>query len=110
MVHDWTWEQANGAIPDGFEIHHIDGDKQNNDLANLQLVDDITHKRLDSPHYRLDAGGAWERRCNVCGEWKPADAEHYYVNTRGWILYGRCRPCHITVVVRAKQKRRLSLR
>lgn len=29
------WETYNGSIPDGYEIHHIDGDRQNNDISNL---------------------------------------------------------------------------
>ena len=33
-----VWEIANGKIPDGLEIHHIDGNHSNNDLANLKLV------------------------------------------------------------------------
>lgn len=106
MVHNWVWEQEHGPIPEGFDIHHVDGDKQNNALDNLMLVDRVTHKRLDSPHFRQDAADAWERRCTICKEWKPADAEHYYLNTQGWVLYGRCRPCHIAVVVKAKQQRR----
>jgi hypothetical protein len=109
FVHVWVWEQANGPIPDGYQIHHIDGDKQNNDLANLTIVTPTEHKRIHSPHYRR-AGDGWERRCNVCGEWKPPDVEHYYLSREGWPLYGRCRPCHIARVVAAKQQRRNNLR
>jgi hypothetical protein len=29
------WRRANGPIPRGYEIHHIDGDRSNNDLSNL---------------------------------------------------------------------------
>jgi hypothetical protein len=105
FVHDWIWEQAHGPIPGGYEVHHANGDKQDNRLENLRLVDDLTHKRLDSPHYR-ERDGRWERRCSICGEWKPATAEHFYLTREGWIAYGRCRPCHIARVVRDKQQRR----
>lgn len=37
-LHQVVWEDANGPVPDGFEIHHRDKDKTNNNLANLQLV------------------------------------------------------------------------
>lgn len=36
--HRYVWEQANGPIPDGYDVHHIDGNGHNNDLSNLQLI------------------------------------------------------------------------
>ena len=32
------WTMANGKIPNGMEIDHIDRDKQNNKLSNLRVV------------------------------------------------------------------------
>lgn len=105
LLHDVVWEQANGAIPGGMEIHHIDEDKLNNALSNLHLVTPLEHKRIHSPYYRRAADGSWERRCGGCGAWKPACAEHFYLNGRGWIMYGRCRPCRIADVTASKRRR-----
>ena len=33
-----VWEAWDGEIPEGFRVSHIDGDKQNNRLDNLELV------------------------------------------------------------------------
>ena len=33
-----VWEAWEGEIPEGFRVSHIDGDKQNNRLDNLELV------------------------------------------------------------------------
>lgn len=41
-VHRLVWEVFNGPIPEGYEINHIDEDKSNNALSNLELV---THKQ-----------------------------------------------------------------
>ena len=37
-AHRIVYEAFNGPIPEGMEIHHIDGDKQNNHISNLQMV------------------------------------------------------------------------
>lgn len=36
-LHRTVWEAANGPIPDGYHVHHIDGDRSNNQLKNLEL-------------------------------------------------------------------------
>ena len=46
LLHRDVWESANGAIPQGWDIHHIDGCKTNNDLANLQLLSKSAHAAL----------------------------------------------------------------
>ena len=38
MEHIIVWEKYFGKVPDGYQIHHIDGNKTNNDIKNLQLV------------------------------------------------------------------------
>lgn len=40
-----VWERANGKIPAGMCIVHIDGDKANDDLRNLRLVNRATMQR-----------------------------------------------------------------
>lgn len=37
-VHVLVWETFVGKIPKGYEINHIDHDKSNNSLSNLELV------------------------------------------------------------------------
>lgn len=34
-MHRYVWEFYNGKIEKGYDIHHIDGDKSNNDISNL---------------------------------------------------------------------------
>ena len=55
-LHRKVWEDANGPIPPGFHIHHRDHDSDNNELANLELVEESKH----CSHHRqerLSTGG-----------------------------------------------------
>lgn len=45
-LHQYVWERENGKIPRGYEIHHIDRDKDNNDISNLMLVAVSEHKAI----------------------------------------------------------------
>ena len=45
-IHRYVWEFYNGDIPKGHHIHHIDGNKSNNDISNLQLLSASEHTRM----------------------------------------------------------------
>jgi ribosomal protein L24E len=44
--HLYLWEQKYGKIPNGYELHHIDGDKTNNNLKNITLLTKYQHRKL----------------------------------------------------------------
>src|SRR5258708_4095523 len=46
VLHRSIWELINGPIPDGFHIHHIDGNKLNNNIENLQCLSHAEHLSL----------------------------------------------------------------
>ena len=43
LLHRKVWEHHNGPIPDGMVIHHKDGDKGNNDISNLEMIELAKH-------------------------------------------------------------------
>lgn len=45
LLHRDIWEKSNGIIPEGFDIHHIDGNKQNNKIENLELIRKDIHAK-----------------------------------------------------------------
>lgn len=46
-LHRYVWETMTGcAIPEGFEIHHKDRNKDNNAIDNLMLIKSEEHRRL----------------------------------------------------------------
>ena len=42
-MHVYVWEYYNGLVPKGFQVHHIDEDKSNNDISNLELLSITEH-------------------------------------------------------------------
>lgn len=44
-LHRVVWEAHNGPIPDGWHVHHRDGDRAENGIANLQLLRAADHSR-----------------------------------------------------------------
>ena len=45
MMHRVVWQHHYGPIPAGYDIHHIDRDRTNNDILNLELIDKAEHTR-----------------------------------------------------------------
>lgn len=45
-IHRYVWEYYNGEIPQGYEIHHVDFDKSNNNIGNLKLMSVTKHASL----------------------------------------------------------------
>ena len=50
-LHQWTWQKENGPQPRGYEVHHKDHNKHNNELSNLELLTAEEH----AEHHREDA-------------------------------------------------------
>jgi hypothetical protein len=50
-------------LEDGEVVHHVDGDKSNDDLKNLVLLTNYDHTRL----HREECGSLVELICPVCG-------------------------------------------
>lgn len=59
--HTVVWEEANGLVPSGYLVHHINEDKHDNRLENLELMEKGAHSRLHNPriHPRIKV-------CEVC--------------------------------------------
>ena len=45
-LHVYIYEKYNGVIPKGMQVHHIDHNKDNNEISNLKLLTKEEHNRL----------------------------------------------------------------
>jgi predicted nucleic acid-binding Zn ribbon protein len=50
-IHRYIWSYYNGDIPEGYHVHHIDHNKSNNDISNLQLLLGHEHIALHTTEY-----------------------------------------------------------
>ena len=100
--HNIIWEKCYGEIPKGMQVHHIDGNKQNNDISNLKLVDSLTHKRMHSGC--VEKNGVLYKPCRKCGVFKPIT--EYYKRKDG--ISPWCKECCIKNAVENKKRRKLN--
>ena len=47
----WIWEQAYGPIPNGFMIHHKNGDRNDDRLENLEMDKVSDHVRMHENNF-----------------------------------------------------------
>ena len=48
LMHRDVWEYHNGKIPESYDIHHIDHNRANNNIENLQMLSKSDHARIYS--------------------------------------------------------------
>jgi len=50
LMHRYVWQKERGEIPEGWDIHHINEDKTDNRIENLECLPKSEHTRKYSPH------------------------------------------------------------
>lgn len=70
-AHRWVWNSVHGEIPLGYEIHHKNADKSDNDIKNLELMEGGRHASL-------------HMQCPERRQWARAHAERIRPLTKKW--------------------------
>lgn len=89
-LHQYVWEKENGEVPEGWEIHHIDINPNNNDISNLEALPILEHKAIHTKLLHKDPERLEKMRLNLevnarpkANEWHGSDegikwhTEHY---------------------------------
>ena len=80
-LHVYVWEFFNGEIPRGYQVHHKDFDKSNNELENLVLLSASDHMKLhgkswDDERYAKQIKNLNENVRPKASEWHGSEAGH----------------------------------
>src|SRR5580658_3757089 len=72
-LHVAMWEAKFGTVPEGFEVHHKDGDALRNEYDNFELITTHEHRQHHAPWGVGRIGRPllrkpWEIRCWECGK------------------------------------------
>lgn len=69
-AHRWVWTCSHGAIPKGHHIHHIDGNKSNNCISNLEILQSREHLSRHMTPERREAAAMWASKIRpLTKEW-----------------------------------------
>jgi hypothetical protein len=80
-LHRAIWEDHNGPIPGGYEVHHKDEDTFNNDIDNLELIEASEHRRMHmkTRHERGNMGPPTAKALDLAAEWhRSADGLEWH--------------------------------
>ena len=83
LMHKYVWEYYKGKIPSGYEVHHIDRNRANNDISNLQLLSKEEHKRLHS-ELLTNEEREWRRKNVIENAVPKAVAWHKSEEGKAW--------------------------
>lgn len=79
-LHRYVWEKEVGTIPKGFHVHHLNGDKSDNRIENLALMNVTGHLRM----HMQEADRKAKARENVKKAILAAPAWHKSEEGRAW--------------------------
>lgn len=109
-MHRYVWEFYNGPIPEGYVIHHIDRNRANNDISNLQCLTATEHSQLHGRQL-TDEEREWRRnnfktkarpkaiewhKSDAGKEWHKEQARYRKDNRK--IVKGTCLQCGKEVI------------
>lgn len=78
LLHRLIFEDFYGYIPDGYHVHHKDGNKLNNCILNLQLISEKEHHSLHCSGYKHKLEDRKKIRLSKIGKSSLQNTTGYY--------------------------------
>lgn len=114
-LHRVVYARAHGAVPEGFHVHHIDGDRANNGSDNLMAIDEVQHLGCEHGAASGQRGRKSIAKAHTAAvEWHGSEAgrqwhaEHYEQRIRSIMerrIAAICQQCGGSYLVSAVQAR-----
>lgn len=119
-MHKYVWEYYNGKPPKGYDIHHKDHNRFNNDISNLELISEFDH-HSNHMKERYDSNKEWfiefARKGREAGkEWFKSEAgikrkpERIKKGKRIWdnipVRTSNCKLCGIKMTYKCIQEQK----
>lgn len=92
-MHQAVWIFYNGAIPDGYAVHHIDHNKDNNVISNLQLLSHSEHAKVHEDNLRTPEA------MQHCKAWHDSEDGRQFHSMNGKITSSRWEEKEYTCIV-----------
>lgn len=77
--------------PSTHDVHHIDGDVQNNELNNLQYLTKTEHRRVHAGWKKIN--NVWWKTCNACDVFQVVEGNFYRRRTSHNEFVSECKEC-----------------
>ena len=103
-LHRYVWEYYNGEIPKGYQVHHKDHDKSNNNIENLELMTTRNHQTLHGKEhvkerYEEMKKNLIDNAIPASKEWHKSEEGHkwhkqHYENMKDKLFVEKTFKCH----------------
>jgi uncharacterized CHY-type Zn-finger protein len=103
-LHRYVWEYYNGEIPKGYQVHHKDHDKSNNNIENLELMTTRNHQTLHGKEhvkerYEEMKKNLIDNAIPASKEWHKSEKGHkwhkqHYENMKDKLFVEKTFKCH----------------
>lgn len=81
-MHRYVWQYYHGKIPEGYDVHHIDHNVDNNDISNLELLSKSEHHKRHAAEMSSELKAFYRK--NIVKARMAADKWHGSQTGREW--------------------------